>query len=76
MVNVVTTGFIVSRVLIQVFRLLVYPVLHEDKVQVPYVDQAPFVQVLDWVPSPFEMVHDEVEEPEQIDGTHKLPESA
>ena len=60
----------------QVLLLALYPELHEDKVQVPYDDQVPELQVRDCEPVPLVMVHDEVVEPEQVAGgitTQVLP---
>jgi hypothetical protein len=49
MVKAVMDGLVVSTVGIttQVLLLALYPELHEDKVQVPYVDQIPELQVRD-----------------------------
>jgi hypothetical protein len=52
----------------QVLLLAWYPELHDERVQVPYVDQVPELQVRDCEPVPFVMVQEEAVEPEQVAG--------
>jgi hypothetical protein len=52
----VTTG--VVDVGVQLFPLMVYPLLHEETLHEPNDDHVPLVQVLDCIPIPFEMVQD------------------